>query len=167
MEDFSVIDPSHTPHNASEKYPTQCIILWQKCAHIMCSFVVVTKGCIVEYETGALWEMCNKSGNPWLFLDNTFTIISQYWTSCRRQGTFVYALSQWDTTLHCNVVSHWLGAYTKWCLHFLLFAILLGLTAQYLRWFPKIQRTPSSHVTWWIHHPNLTWGIGAMHLKHG
>ena len=26
---------------------------------------------------------------------------------------FVYAASQWGTTLHCNVVSHWLGAYTK------------------------------------------------------
>ena len=29
---------------------------------------------------------------------------------------FVYATSQWETTLHCNVVSHWLGAYTKWTL---------------------------------------------------
>ena len=27
---------------------------------------------------------------------------------------FVYAPSQWETTLYCNVVSHWLGAYTKW-----------------------------------------------------
>ena len=26
------------------------------------------------------------------------------------------APSQWETTLHCNVVSHWLGAYTKWSL---------------------------------------------------
>ena len=25
---------------------------------------------------------------------------------------FVYAPSQWETTLHCNVVSHWLGANT-------------------------------------------------------
>ena len=29
---------------------------------------------------------------------------------------FVYVLSQWETTLHCNIVSHWLGAYTKWSL---------------------------------------------------
>ena len=27
---------------------------------------------------------------------------------------FVYAPSQWETTLQCNVVSHWLGAYTKY-----------------------------------------------------
>ena len=26
---------------------------------------------------------------------------------------FVYAPNQWETTLHCNVVSHWLGAYKK------------------------------------------------------
>ena len=29
---------------------------------------------------------------------------------------FVYAPSQWETTLQCNVVSHWLGAHTKWSL---------------------------------------------------
>ena len=29
---------------------------------------------------------------------------------------FVYAPSQWETTLHCNAVSHWLSAYTKWSL---------------------------------------------------
>ena len=28
----------------------------------------------------------------------------------------MYALGQWETTLHCNVVSQWLGAYTKWSL---------------------------------------------------
>ena len=26
----------------------------------------------------------------------------------------VHAPTQWKTTLHCNVVSHWLGTYTKW-----------------------------------------------------
>ena len=31
---------------------------------------------------------------------------------------FVYVPSQWETTLHCNVVSHWLGAYTKWSMLF-------------------------------------------------
>ena len=31
---------------------------------------------------------------------------------------FMYAASQWETTLHSNVVSHWLGAYTKWPLWF-------------------------------------------------
>ena len=29
---------------------------------------------------------------------------------------FVNAPSQWVTTLHCNIVSHWSGAYTNWSL---------------------------------------------------
>ena len=29
---------------------------------------------------------------------------------------FMYASSQWETTLHCNVVSHWLNACKKWFL---------------------------------------------------
>ena len=29
----------------------------------------------------------------------------------------MYAPSQWETTLQCNVVSHWLSAYTKWPLN--------------------------------------------------
>ena len=29
----------------------------------------------------------------------------------------VYAPSQWETTLHCNVASHWLGTYIKDSLH--------------------------------------------------
>ena len=32
------------------------------------------------------------------------------------RDTSVHAPSQWETTLYCNVVSHWLGAYTKWSL---------------------------------------------------
>ena len=30
------------------------------------------------------------------------------------RDNFVYAPDQWENTLHCNVVSHWLVAYTKW-----------------------------------------------------
>ena len=32
---------------------------------------------------------------------------------------FVYATSQWEMTLQCNVISHWMGTHTKWSLHFL------------------------------------------------
>ena len=35
---------------------------------------------------------------------------------CRVRDPFVYARSQWETTLHCTLISHWLGAYTKWYL---------------------------------------------------
>ena len=36
------------------------------------------------------------------------------WTKCRDH--FVYTPSQWEMMLHCNVFSHWLGAYAKWSL---------------------------------------------------
>ena len=37
-----------------------------------------------------------------------------------------YGLSQWETTLHCNVVSHWLSPYPNWFLsHALLFIHLM------------------------------------------
>ena len=29
---------------------------------------------------------------------------------------FVYVPSQWGTRLQCNIISHWLGTYTKWSL---------------------------------------------------
>ena len=29
----------------------------------------------------------------------------------------LYAPSQWETTLHCNAVSNWLDAYTKWLIY--------------------------------------------------
>ena len=32
---------------------------------------------------------------------------------CYSRDHFVYVPSHWETTLHCNVVSHWLGAYIK------------------------------------------------------
>ena len=28
------------------------------------------------------------------------------------------APSQWETTLHCNAISHWLGAYAQWSQHY-------------------------------------------------
>ena len=35
---------------------------------------------------------------------------------CKGRDHFVYAPSQWETTLQCNIISHWLSAYTKWSL---------------------------------------------------
>ena len=46
-------------------------------------------------------QSCTKLGYEWKI------------TSYRK---LVYTPSQWETTLQCNVVSHWLGAYTNWSL---------------------------------------------------
>ena len=43
------------------------------------------------------------------------------WVNQARRYTcsdqFRYAPSQWETSLHCNDASHWLGAYLDWSLH--------------------------------------------------
>ena len=33
-----------------------------------------------------------------------------------KTSTFMYGLNQWETTLQCNVVSHWLSTYPEWSL---------------------------------------------------
>ena len=50
-----------------------------------------------------LWERSRTSANTMMTMSD------------RDQS--VYGLSQWETTLQCNVVSHWLGPYTEWCLY--------------------------------------------------
>ena len=32
----------------------------------------------------------------------------------RITGSFCVCASQWEMVLHCNAISHWLGAYTEW-----------------------------------------------------
>ena len=44
-----------------------------------------------------------------------FSIISMVKNIIR--DYFVNTSSQWGTMSHCNVVSHWLSAYTNWSLH--------------------------------------------------
>ena len=53
------------------------------------------------------------------FLEDECDVFIHIITRCFTAITmdhFVYALSQWETTLQCNVASHWLGACTEWLL---------------------------------------------------
>ena len=77
----------------------------------------------------ALWD------HQWLKISNmpevdqiylSYDIYREFWLiRCegykkRQYNTrdhFVYAPRQWETTLQCNVVSHWQGACTEWSLH--------------------------------------------------
>ena len=66
----------------------------------------------------------------------------------------VHASSQWEMALHCNAISHWLGAYTEWSLHLLtnlIHYVSLICLFVYLR-------TPDGVVTWNHQWPLLlTW----------
>ena len=57
---WSMINPSHKSHNASDKYPTVTIhhFVTEMCTHVHIS---VTNWCIVGYGTGALLDLCNRS----------------------------------------------------------------------------------------------------------
>ena len=57
---------------------------------------------------GVLWQSFEKLESFW---GGRFSDSLMQWL-CR--DNFLYAPSQWETTLQYNVVSHWLSAYTKW-----------------------------------------------------
>ena len=51
----------------------------------------------------------------------------------------LHALSQWEMTLHCNIISHWLGAYTNWSLCFLSqHLIIINMIYSFHRNTPKL-----------------------------
>ena len=54
-----------------------------------------------------------RGSGQWIW--STMILIMLSCTGTRRD-CFVNMPSQWETTLQCNVVSHWLGTFTKWTL---------------------------------------------------
>ena len=62
------------------------------------------------------WKIGARGGSSdWAHLwCETYLFVSQWQRVCRDH--FVNAPSQWETRLHCNGISHWLGTYTKWYL---------------------------------------------------
>ena len=80
---------------------------------------------------------------------------SLYSTSILRDH-FVYVPSQWETTLHCNLGSYWLDAYTKWSLilHDIWFWVLMFIWI-YILFFLK--RTWQFDVCREV--PTKLWGV--------
>ena len=52
------INPYHKSLSASDKYPTMHHFVTEMCTYVHIS---VTKWCIVEYGTGILWDLCDRS----------------------------------------------------------------------------------------------------------
>ena len=60
---------------------------------------------------------------------------------------FVYAPNQWETTLQCNVVSHWLAAYTKQSLEWtqtVIYKVPFEVMATSFWCYGSLQRSPST-----------------------
>ena len=70
------------------------------------------------YDMNSSVYFCN--WYAWLFSDIKQQTM-YWWMVCmsygqraaRTQGSFLYASSQWELALHCNAVTHWLGAYRE------------------------------------------------------
>ena len=80
---------------------------------------------------------------------------------CR--DNFLHTPSQWETMLYCNIISHWLGAYTKWSLirHFLIYfrvtSFALGQSKDHLWMRPANERRchiVMSSLIGWVHPKN-------------
>ena len=70
------------------------------------------------------WLQVQAKWYPWLWLTRLVSNgIPTIWFAdpdSNIQGSFCVCaqpMRYWETTLHCNVVSHWLDAYTKWSLN--------------------------------------------------
>ena len=66
-------------------------------------------------------------------------------------GIILCALSQWETTLQCNVVSHWLGACTNWSLSRLLVPTVPGWQHPSIHPSAHLSIHPSIHTCTYIH----------------
>ena len=51
------INPSHKSHNALDKYPRMHHFVTEMCTNVHIS---VTKWCIMKYQIGELWDICNE-----------------------------------------------------------------------------------------------------------
>ena len=72
---------------------------------------------------------------------------AKFWLDVTFSG---YGLSQWKTTLHCNVISHWLSPYQEWslcisqwkCMPYHSTSLGLPHTS------PSLQTTPGAILRW-------------------
>ena len=90
-------------------YKDKTVMRWSYLMPIMVLWHVY-----IEMALGSLFQNCLNTLGVIIMMCNITLYCIQYcsaWGRTRDQS--VYVPSQWEMTLHCNVVSHWLGAYTK------------------------------------------------------
>ena len=97
-------------------------LVWNSTRTIWMIFINRTDKRFILDKSKWMWKICiwwlsAISYFPRLVRTNGPNDIVWWSDVCKKiQGYFVYVRSQWETTLQCNVASHWLGAYTKWSL---------------------------------------------------
>ena len=104
------------------------MVIWEAgnyspiCTSSHCPHTSWVPGCRSCSRTGPVqtttvdWTKYGWSRKAWLVRRNMmWTSIIQCSVTIREY--FVYAPSQWEMRLHCNIVYHWLCAFTKWSLY--------------------------------------------------
>ena len=138
------------------------IFILAKCGCFASSFLPVFPELIIR-DTDSLVQDCSISTATALEILQSCTKPSLWWSIiylCNghavrnilyNRNHFVYALSQWETMLHCNVVSHWLGAYTKWPL----------LSYVTVLWRDPIVSSLGKYHGWWmiVHYGKSHWSL--------
>ena len=97
----------------------------RKCKYIKCKYIFLCFLKEIQHKKGESW-------GSWSFIESMVTAIAKgrqllciyqwsydffalaHWFALRDHSG--YGLSQWETTLHCNIVSHWLSPYPEWSL---------------------------------------------------
>ena len=93
-----------------------CVLMWLDwCKHRFLkkavSFILTYCGLVTPYGIMDFDQLWSRS---WFV---ACSVPSHYLNYCQwYRDHFVNAPSQWEMTLHCNVISHWLDAFTKWSL---------------------------------------------------
>ena len=75
--------------------------------------------CFFERNQSTFFALCaNNPPNQWFVHTDgqNFGLREWRYLGAIHRDHFVYVPSQWEMTLQCNIISHWLGAYTKWSL---------------------------------------------------
>ena len=67
--------------------------------------------------TSHFGKQCNMM-ESWVSIVSILEKVGRIITRPHCMDHFAHAPSQWETTLRCNIGSHWLGAYTEWSLHY-------------------------------------------------
>ena len=123
-EEFLTIDIQSSPYwsNSKQPGPGRILIPHWKLLFIMGIPILARRSLYIETVPCFLFDDCFICGwkqikkNYILVFVNGTVLFRHFWPIIlykTYRDHLVNAPSQWETTLQCNVVSHWLGAFTK------------------------------------------------------
>ena len=107
------LNKTHENPPSTLRFAIVVVVLWRH-VNIYCDVIVVDCPHNVSKDKNSMTihiETTRSTNSGWPIYQGPFSPKNSR-NTYHSQGSFcIYVPSQWETTLHCNVVSHWLGAY--------------------------------------------------------